>query len=120
LRSWVAVALALASACSSNTVRTVTMPSSALLDPNQPRTEPVVRVTASGVNPVASHLDRPVTVRFVNNDSTPHHPESAPELGNGDCPEMATVGLLQPGATGTMTIACSPSSSWSWLSWSST
>jgi hypothetical protein len=98
------VALVLASACSSNTVRTVTMPNSALLDPNQPRTEPVVTVTARGVNPVASHLDRPVTVRFVNNDSAPHRLESAPELGNGDCPEMASVGLLEPGATGTATI----------------
>ena len=98
-----AVALALA-ACSSNTVRTVTAPPSALLDPSQPRTPPVVTITASGVSPVASHLDHPVTVQFVNRDGVAHRPEPAPEVGNGDCPEMAQVGTLAPGATGTVTI----------------
>ena len=94
-----------AAACSSNTVRTVTLPpSAALLDPSQPRTEPVVVLTASGVSPVASHLDHPVTVQFVNRDAVPHRPEAAPEVGNGDCPEMAQVGTLEPGETGRVTI----------------
>jgi hypothetical protein len=33
-----------------------------------------------------------------------HRPEAAPEVGNGDCPEMAQVGTLAPGATATVTI----------------
>jgi hypothetical protein len=99
-----AVAALLLGACTSNTVRTVTLSDSALLDPSQPRTEPVVSITATGVNPVASHLDHPVTVVFVNRDSVPHRPESAPEIGNGECPEMARVGTLEPGATGSTTI----------------
>ena len=98
------MALVFASACSSNTVRTVMLPESALLDPRQPRTEPLVTVTAAGVTPVASHLDRPVTVRFVNRDTVAHRFESAPEVGNGECPEMASVGLLPPGETGSVTI----------------
>jgi hypothetical protein len=91
-------------ACTSNTVRTVTLPPTALLDPSQPRTPPVVTLTASGVSPVASHLDHPVTVRFVNRDAVAHRPEAAPEVGNGDCPEMAQAGTIAPGATGTVTI----------------
>lgn len=95
--------LALA-ACTSNAVRTVTLPPTALLDPSQPRTPPVVTITAAGVSPVASHLDHPVTVQFVNRDAVPHRPEAAPEVGNGDCPEMAQAGTIAPGATGTVTI----------------
>jgi hypothetical protein len=101
----IVVAAALgAAACSSNVVRTVMLPPSALLDPSQPRTPPIVTITATGVDPVDSHLDHPVTVQFVNRDSVPHRPESAPEIGNGDCPEMAQVGVLQPGQTGTVRI----------------
>jgi hypothetical protein len=82
----------------------VTLPPTALLDPSQPRTPPVVTFTASGVTPVASHLDHPVTVQFVNRDAVPHRPEAAPEVGNGDCPEMAQAGTIAPGTTGTVTI----------------
>jgi glucose/arabinose dehydrogenase len=102
-RPLAALALALA-ACTSNTVRTVTAPPSALLDPSQPRTPPVVTLTAAGVSPVASHLDHPVTVQFVNRDAVAHRPEAAPEVGNGDCPEMAQAGTIAPGATGAVTI----------------
>jgi hypothetical protein len=104
VRRLVITAALAAATCSSNTVRTVTVPESALLDPRQPRTEPVVTVTAAGVSPVASHLDHPVTVRFVNRDSVPHRFESAPEVGNGECPEMASVGLIAPGETGSVTL----------------
>jgi hypothetical protein len=100
----VAAALLALAACTSNVVRTVTTPTANLLDPSQPRTDPVVTITAAGVNPVASHLDHPVTVQFVNRDSAPHRPEAAPEVGNGDCPEMAQVGTIAPGETATVTI----------------
>jgi hypothetical protein len=105
VRSTIAGALAIAlAACTSNTVRTVTSPAAALLDPSQPRTPPVVTLTASGVDPVDSHLDHPVTVTFVNRDTVPHRPESAPEIGNGDCPEMASVGTIAPGESGSVRI----------------
>jgi len=79
-------------------------PTKPLLDPSQARTDPTVTITAAGVNPVDSHLDHPVTVTFINRDSVPHRPESAPEIGNGDCPEMEQVGTLAPGASGVVTI----------------
>lgn len=85
-------------------MRTVTLPPTALLDPSQPRTDPVVTITSRGVEPVASHLDHPVTVRFVNRDAVAHRLEAAPEVGNGDCPEMAGVGTIPPGETGTVTL----------------
>jgi hypothetical protein len=81
-----------------------TAPSRPLLDPSQLRTEPTVTITAAGVDPVDSHLDHPVIVKFVNRDSVSHRPESAPEIGNGDCPEMVQVGTLVPGQTGSVTI----------------
>jgi hypothetical protein len=105
LRRPAAALLLVLAGCSSNTVRTVTLPASAsLLDPSQPRTDPLVTITAAGVAPVASHLDHPVTVQFVNRDAVAHRMEAAPEVGNGDCPEMAQVGTIAPGATGAVTI----------------
>ena len=103
-RLWRLALAIFATACTSNTVRTVTTPSSSLLDPSQPRTDPTVTITATGVSPVDSHLDHPVTVKFVNRDTAPHRPEAAPEVGNGDCPEMAQAGTIAPGETGTVTI----------------
>jgi hypothetical protein len=90
-------------ACGSSSVRDVPSTPS-LLDPSQPRTDPTVTISPSGVDPVDSHLDHPVTVKFVNRDNVAHRLESAPEIGNGDCPEMAQVGNLDPGQTGSVTI----------------
>jgi hypothetical protein len=93
----------LASACGSASVEDIR--SRGLLDPSQPRTEPTVVLTAAGVDPVDSHLNHPVTVTFINRDAVPHRLESAPEIGNGPCPEMTQVGTVGPGETGTVTIA---------------
>jgi hypothetical protein len=98
-----AAALPLVAACGSVSVQDVPKPG--LLDPSQPRTEPTVTITAAGVEPVDSHLNHPVTVTFVNRDTVPHRPESAPEVGNGDCPEMAQVGTIDSAGTGTVTIS---------------
>jgi len=96
-------ALPVAAGCGSVSVQDVPKPG--LLDPSQPRTEPTVIITAAGVDPVDSHLNHPVTVTFVNRDTVPHRLESAPEVGNGDCPEMAQVGTIDPAGTGTVTIS---------------
>ena len=61
-------------------------------------------ISPAGVQPQDSHLDHPVTVTFVNRDSVAHTPESAPEIGNGDCPEMSQVGRLEPGQSGMVAI----------------
>jgi hypothetical protein len=92
----------LLSACGSASVEDVTP--RGLLDPSQPRTDPTVVITAGGVDPVDSHLNHPVTVTFVNRDSVAHRLESAPEIGNGDCPEMAQVGTIDAAGTDTVTI----------------
>ncbi|HET7292708.1 MAG TPA: hypothetical protein VFM88_09795 [Vicinamibacteria bacterium] len=65
---------------------------------------PLVRITALGVTPKVSHLARAVPVRFVNEDAVARRLSAAPELGYGDCAEMAGLGLLQPGASGTVTV----------------
>lgn len=91
-------------ACGSASVKDVTTTPSGLLDPSQPRTEPTVVISASGVDPVDSHLNHPVTVTFVNRDSIAHRPESAPEIGNGPCPEVTQVGTIDPGGTGNVTL----------------
>jgi plastocyanin len=103
-RAWPLAVAVLMGACGSASVKDVTTTPSGLLDPSQPRTEPTVIISASGVDPVDSHLNHPVTVTFVNRDSVAHRLESAPEIGNGPCPEMAQVGTVDPGGTGTVTL----------------
>jgi plastocyanin len=77
----------------------------ALLDPDQVRTaNPVVIITAAGVNPQVMHLDSPVTVKFTNNDKVSHKLEQAPELHFDPCPEMDQLSALQPGDSGSVTI----------------
>jgi plastocyanin len=74
-----------------------------LLDPGQVRSaEAAMTIAASGVSPQVLHLDAPVTVTFTNRDSVAHRLDAAPELGYGDCPEMAQLGTLAPGQSGTV------------------
>jgi len=101
-RTWPLAVAILLSACGSASVEDV--PQKGLLDPSQPRTDPTVVITAGGVDPVDSHLNHPVTVTFINRDAVPNRFESAPEIGNGDCPEMSQVGTIDPAGTGTVTI----------------
>lgn len=84
---------------------TFTESSKDLLDPSQPRdAAPVLTIAASGVTPTISHVSPGVPVRFVNSDSVAHKLVAAPELGYGDCPEMAALGVLAAGQTGSVTI----------------
>jgi hypothetical protein len=76
-----------------------------LLDPSQPRDpSPVLTIAQSGVTPTVSHVSPGAPIRFVNSDSVAHKLVAAPELGYGDCPEMATLGVLAAGQTGTVTL----------------
>jgi len=102
-RVWPLALAIVMSACGSASVKDV--PPRGLLDPSQPRTDPTVVLSSTGVDPVDSHLNHPVTVTFINRDTVRHQLESAPEIGNGPCPEMAQVGTIDPGGTGTVTIS---------------
>jgi hypothetical protein len=74
-----------------------------LLDPSQPRSsDPAVSISSAGVDPQTLHLNSPVTVKFTNNDRVAHKFEPAPELGDGDCPEMNQLGTLQSGQIGSV------------------
>ena len=76
-----------------------------LLDPTQARDPaPVVTIAASGVTPTISHVSPGVPIQFVNRDGVAHKLVAAPELGYGDCPEMATLGVLAAGQTGSVTL----------------
>jgi|SRR5262245_55848955 len=97
---WTLAGLALSLAACSKTVTSVDpVRFDELLDP-----APVVHVTAAGVSPQVSHLARAVAVRFVNDDVVAHRLASAPELGYGECAEMAGLGVLQPGASGSVLV----------------
>jgi hypothetical protein len=91
----------LLSACGS----TFTEGSKDLLDPSQPRDPaPVVTIAASGVTPTISHVSPGVPIKFVNGDRVAHKLVAAPELGYGDCPEMAALGVLAAGQAGSVTL----------------
>lgn len=76
-----------------------------LLDPKQARDPaPVVTIGASGVTPTVSHVSPGVPIRFVNSDTVAHKLAAAPELGYGDCPEMAALGVLAAGQSGSVTL----------------
>ena len=91
------IALALGLAACGGSYFTSSTPDPSLLDPSQPRSPKAeVDVKSTGFDPQVLHVDAPVTVTFVNEDSVPHTLQSAPNLGWDDCPEMRTVGTLQP------------------------
>ena len=91
-----------ASACGSGGLISSTPTDKSLLDSSEARTEPIIRVSAAGVAPQVAHLDAPVVVTFINGDAVAHKFEAAPELRYGDCPEMAQLGNLDPGQSGTV------------------
>ena len=65
---------------------------------------PVVTISSTGFRPQVSHVDRAVVIRLVNADTASHRLISAPELGYGECPEMATVSALAPGESGSVVV----------------
>jgi hypothetical protein len=77
-----------------------------LLDPTQVLDPaPLVTITASGVSPRVSHASVGVVMRFVNDDRVAHRLVAAPDLGYGDCPEMAALGTLVAGGSGELSLA---------------
>ena len=56
-----------------------------------------VTITASGASPQNVQITQGQRVRFINNDGRSHNMTSDPHPEHTDCPEINTVGLLQPG-----------------------
>jgi plastocyanin len=101
----VALASGLAAGCGSTITRSSSFDEGDLLDPSQPRaSQPVVHITAAGPDPVVLHVDAPVTVTFVNQDSVPHHMQEAPELQYSPCPELAGLKAIAPSQSTSVTI----------------
>ena len=58
---------------------------------------PMFSITSMGVTPRSVTVTRGSQVTFVNNDSRPHDMESDPHPEHTDCPEINSVGTLNPG-----------------------
>lgn len=60
-------------------------------------TTTTVTITSAGVSATQVNVTQGTRVTFVNNDSRSHNMTSDPHPEHTDCPEINTVGLLQPG-----------------------
>ena len=56
-----------------------------------------ITITNAGVSPNELTVPAGTRVLFVNNDSRAHNMTSDPHPDHNDCPELNTVGVLQPG-----------------------
>ena len=56
-----------------------------------------ITITADGVNPTQTNGTQGSRVLFVNNDTRTHYMASDPHPEHTDCPEINSVGILQPG-----------------------
>lgn len=65
--------------------------------PSGGTTGATVTITSSGVSPAQLTASQGTRVLFVNNDAKPHNMTSDPHPEHTDCPEINSVGLLQPG-----------------------
>lgn len=58
----------------------------------------VITIRSDGtVDPKETRIDIRQQVRFVNQDSRAHQPQSNPHLQHTDCPALNSVGVLNPG-----------------------
>jgi hypothetical protein len=56
-----------------------------------------IMLTSAGVSSIQLTVTQGARVTFVNNDTRSHNMTSDPHPEHSDCPEINTVGLLQPG-----------------------
>lgn len=59
-------------------------------------TSTTITITAAGVSTAQLTISPGTRVLFVNNDSRAHNMTSDPHPEHTDCPEINSVGLLQP------------------------
>jgi plastocyanin len=65
--------------------------------PAAPTNAATITITASGVSVAQVTVAQGARVTFVNMDVRSHNMTSDPHPEHNDCPEINTVGLLQPG-----------------------
>lgn len=65
--------------------------------PSPGGSQPAVTITASGVTPKEIVVAPGTRLLFVNSDSRRHDMGSDPHPEHDDCPEINSVGLLNPG-----------------------
>jgi plastocyanin len=65
--------------------------------PASPSGTATITITASGVSVTQVNVAQGARVTFVNMDIRAHNMTSDPHPEHTDCPEINTVGLLQPG-----------------------
>jgi plastocyanin len=69
--------------------------------PSGPSTGPAegrtITIISAGVSPTQLTVSAGTRVLFVNNDGRAHNMTSDPHPDHNDCPELNTVGVIQPG-----------------------
>jgi hypothetical protein len=66
--------------------------------PPPPATPVTITIKADGtLDPKELSIDLGQQIRFVNNDTRVHEPQSNPHLFHTDCPALNRVGVLNPG-----------------------
>ena len=65
--------------------------------PSSPSDTATITINASGVSVTQANVAPGARVTFVNMDTRSHNMTSDPHPEHSDCPEINTVGLLQPG-----------------------
>jgi hypothetical protein len=66
-----------------------------------------ITITSAGVSTTQLNISQGMRVTFLNSDTRSHDMTSDPHPEHNDCPEINTVGLLQPGQsheTGNMNV----------------
>ena len=62
-----------------------------------PPASTTITITSAGVSPTLLSVSQGARVTFVNSDSRSHNMTSDPHPSHDTCPELNSVGLLQPG-----------------------
>jgi hypothetical protein len=65
--------------------------------PGGPEPSATVTITASGASPSRVTVPSGGRVLYINNDGAAHWMASDPHPSHEDCPELNSVGVLQPG-----------------------
>jgi plastocyanin len=63
----------------------------------RPAEGPTITIISAGVSPTQLTVSAGTRVLFVNNDGRAHNMTSDPHPDHNDCPELNTVGVIQPG-----------------------
>ena len=76
-----------------------TGPSSPTAPPADAVAATTITIANGAVSPKNVRVTRGTQVTFINNDSQPHNMTSDPHPDHGDCPEINSVGVINPGQT---------------------